>query len=206
MINRFERALHIQYQALQISTKAFDDGFRGEATRLANAIFILLGIGMRNHTSILEHLKKNFDFKLPSSVRDANSGSPLIFFRLKNIAKDNWTITLFPIGTFSTKPPIPLSEWWSEIVLRDDKGNALTRLSLIRSVRDQDGGSHVDDEITDPNYKMAVEGNFGGFHYQGPDGSTQAVPFSLECTVRQIANEVLSALHPFAVEIENKMA
>jgi hypothetical protein len=70
----------------------------------------------------------------------------------------------------------------------------LTRCLLIRSMRDQDGGAHFDDEITDPTYAAAVHGKLAGFTIQITPDKLEPVPYALEVSMRQIAEELRQVL------------
>ncbi len=200
---RMRRALITQFDAINISAKAFDEGFKGEAVRIANSVFILLGQKMRNHTSILEHLGHREALRLPSTVHLPDSSTPLFHARATKVAETEWTLELIPIGIEKDPRPLSLNDWWNEVFLKDDQGRFLTRETLIRSVRDQDGGAHLDEELSDANYKAVIAGEFGGFHYKrAEDAAGQAVPFAIETTVRQIGNEVLFALNGLVQKIE----
>lgn len=91
---------------------------------------------------------------------------------------------------------LSFEQWWNEVVLRDASAGELTRRAVIRSMRDQDGGAHFDETIADPAYLAAVQGRLAGFLMKDETGESQAVPFALENTMRQIAEEVRLLLRP----------
>ena len=66
---------------------------------------------------------------------------------------------------------------------------------MVRVMRDQDGGAHLDDHIKDDVY-LAVHLNGVGFEYKASADATEAKPVegALEATVRQMAYEVLRGL------------
>jgi len=108
----------------------------------------------------------------------------------------SWFIHALPAGrdavTYSD-PPLSLADWWSEIILTRTEG-PLTRLEMVRILRDRDGGAHLDLTITSAAYK-AVLLNGAGFNYRpSAEQPEQPVEHSIEAIARQIAEEVLRAL------------
>jgi hypothetical protein len=69
----FHWALLAQYDALLLSSSAYDAGHRGEIARIANAIYILVGRGKRSHTSIIDGMGAA-DILLSSTVRPDGRG------------------------------------------------------------------------------------------------------------------------------------
>jgi hypothetical protein len=75
----------------------------------------------------------------------------------------------------------------------------LTRLQVVRIMRDQDGGAHLDDHIKDETY-LAVYMKGTGFLCKPTADSEVSLPVegALEATVRQMAHEVLGPMRGFA--------
>jgi hypothetical protein len=183
----------VQVAALEISATAFDRGEIGEAVRLATSAFLLVGRGMKGHTSILDHLKIADNLRFQSTVPDGNeAAAPLVFISLSQIEPDNWIVELAPKGrvAIQTGRLLALDEWWREIILNDGNGKALSRNDIVRILRDKDGGSHYDANVTDPIVAAALRGEITNYLYQRPDGRSIPLPGSLENTMRQIAEEL----------------
>src|SRR4051794_20189955 len=81
----------------------------------------------------------------------------------------------------------------------------LTRCLLVRSMRDQDGGAHFDDEITDPTYAAAIHGKLTGFNIQIAPDKMEPVPYALEVSMRQIAEEVRLVLQMINPELRDRL-
>jgi hypothetical protein len=99
---------------------------------------------------------------------------------------------------------LPALDWWNEGVLGGVGAvGTLTRLQVIRVMRDQDGGAHLDDHIRDEIY-LAVHLKGVGFQYKHRADSEETMPVegSLEATVRQMAYEVLQALQSSALSAQ----
>jgi hypothetical protein len=194
----FWNAFEIQKSALEISSLAFDGGMIGEAARLATSAFLLIGRGMRNHKSILDHLGITDNIQFPTTVPDENqSGTPLIRSQLTCVRTDEWVIELAPRGRMAmqTGRTLKFNDWWNENVLDNGKGQTLTRENIIRILRDKDGGAHYDANVTDPLIAAALQGQITGLLYKTTEEALETpVPFSVENTMRQMAEEVRQVL------------
>jgi hypothetical protein len=154
-------ALHVQFDGLRLSAAMYDAGHRGEAIRMANAIFVLLGPNMKNHKSILSQLGQDGKLQIPSTADSRGPhGSALIAIEMTPYTNDEtseggWTITAVPHGheALNSGRRLPALDWWNEGVLGGVRAvGTLTRLQVIRVMRDQDGGAHLDDHIRDEIY------------------------------------------------------
>jgi hypothetical protein len=208
----FYRALRIQYHGVRLSASSMDIGFIGEAARLANSIFLLLGRGMKGHTSIVDHLEASSNVFMPTTVRkDSKSGSPLVVAHLcvvENVDGKSavWQVSLRAAGSsaLQTGQSISLDQWWSETVIRAE-GCVLDRQTLIRVMRDKDGGAHYDETLTDANY-IAASTKPVAFSYTQPDGTVTPIEGLLEMSVRQMAEEVLQGLKPVIYQAEKALS
>lgn len=190
----------------------YDAGHRGEAIRMANAIFVLLGPNLKNHKSILGQLGNDVQLQIPSTADSRGPhGSALIAIEATPYTNDEtnvggWIITAVPYGheALNSGRRLPVLDWWNEGVLRGVGAvGTLTRLQVIRVMRDQDGGAHLDDHIKDDTY-LAVHLKGVGFQYKHRADSEEVTPVdgSLEATVRQMAYEVLQALQGSALSAQ----
>lgn len=69
----------------------------------------------------------------------------------------------------------------------------LTRRRLVHTLRNQDGGSHLDSTITDPAYVRVAKGNEFSWNFSTPSGGG-VLKGSHLATMRQIAWEIQSTL------------
>jgi hypothetical protein len=186
------RAFEMQRQAINSSALAFDAGQVGEAVRLANSLFILSGRGMRRHTSILDQMGIQNELRYSTTVsKDNKSASPMYNALVLWNQTYGFTVELMHLGfgALMTGRSLVFQEWWDEVVLSDGQSRSLTRGQIIRGMRDQDGGAHYDEQLTDQNYIAATRGELTGFTYTDHTGQTFPVPFGLEMCMRQIAEE-----------------
>jgi hypothetical protein len=173
-------------------------GYKGEAVRLVNAIYILVGKRSRNHTSIMEHLGKLDHMNFPTTVPENNeSGSPTYDVLLHTVGPNIWNLELTPRGLNDMMNGRILNHisWWQEIIMKGGDVS-ISRELLVRAVRDRDGGAHFDSSTSDPNYIAALRGELIGFNATLQAGNTVPVPFAIETTIRQIAEEIRMALRP----------
>jgi hypothetical protein len=207
--------LGLQYSLLvqyDLSAAMYDAGHRSEAVRIANAIFVLLGPDMRNHKSILSQLgATDSQLTIPSTADSRGPhGSALIAVEATPYTKDDGTggyiIGSVPFGheALNAGRRLLVADWWNEGVLSGiGATTTLTRLQVIRIIRDQDGGAHLDDHIKDDTY-LAIYLKGTGFLYKPSADSEESLPVegALEATVRQMAHEVISPIRSFALSAQ----
>lgn len=185
-------AAEFQLQAIQLSARAFDDGLRGEAARLANAIFILCGRGMKSHVSIMDAAdQQNKKSYRSTKACSDDVGSPLILCRLTKVDTDAWTADIKPAGqdALHNGRDLEFDEWWHEPIISTSQ-ITLSRSKVVRILRDKNGGAHFDPVVTDPLIADTLRGHIGAFYIKN-DGSENemAIQGSLECVMRQIVTE-----------------
>jgi hypothetical protein len=185
------RAAEAQFRALKISADHFDLGEMGEAARMATALFILVGEGMRTHTSILDAADQK-ERRLYPSTRPAENdlGCPLVQCRLEKVEEDVWDVRLEHAGraALAGGRDLTFSDWWNEPVVVNDT-ITLSRNDIVRILRDRNGGAHFDPIMKDPLVAAAIRGEIGLFDIKHHDGTREIVPFGLEFCMRQIATE-----------------
>ena len=190
-------AAEAQLRSLQISAKAFDEGLVSEAARLANSVFILVGRGMRTHTSILDSAKQQDRRQYRSTIpSEGSTGTPLIFCRLTKVAEDHWEIGLNHRGRDALLKgrDLPFDAWWEERVINTEEVR-LTRSEVVRLLRDKSGGAHFDADLKDALVARSIRGGIGAFNFENSaSGSVEPVPHGLEYCMRQIATELWFSL------------
>lgn len=190
-------AFELHRNAIEVSSLAFDGGLKGEAIRLANSIFILIGEKMKNHLSICDQIGIKDRLLFPTTIPVGDTSESPLYSAFVKIWDGNLNIELMPLGFGATMTgrQLKFDDWWQETVLGPTTGQSLTRGAIIRSMRDQDGGAHYDARVTDSAYAAAIRGELTGFAIQDPKtGQKIPVKYALETTMRQIAEEVRIAL------------
>jgi hypothetical protein len=192
--------LREQLEALAASCKGFDSGSLWEAKRIATIVSTLVHDHGRT-TSLLSqlYLKDKIAYLTSGSGwSDTSITTQLPLVRLE-FSAESMSATYKPLlGDFvGTSRPVKFLKWWDEPILRDSKRRVLTRKNLVCSLRDQDGGSHVDGALTDEAYASLSREN-GASWYILTGGFESAVkPGPHLATMRQIAWEIETSLHGF---------
>ena len=71
---------------------------------------------------------------------------------LLTLFKKEGQMTLAPKLGSSPSRECRFNEWWTGIVYTDVRGHEISRRKLTRFLRNQDGGSHVDESLRDESY------------------------------------------------------
>jgi hypothetical protein len=97
---------------------------------------------------------------------------------------------------------IPFTSWWEEIVLQHGDRVRVSRKDLAISMRNQDGGGHVDRELKDKGY-VAFSRQVGtGFQVSDGDGRTKPMSEGPHlATMRQIAWEAEQSVSAVAMMV-----
>jgi hypothetical protein len=208
-MERYQQELKRQLGFLRRSCQWYDEGEVDEAIRIAVPIRTLIH-DTRNSISLLTHLNAK-GIKLWSSIKGApeNAISYTGMGQYKQWRYGNRAGASY--GPILDGGPemvlLPVSEWWNQEVYvfsrrpkEDPTGEfevlRLSRKDLVRTATDQDGGAHVDQNITNPAYEMlAADGAVGSFIRES-GGVKQEFPTTKAHLVAliQIGHEVLRSL------------
>jgi hypothetical protein len=94
---------------------------------------------------------------------------------------------------------VSFDEWWDkERVIIEDSDLFLTRHSLVTSYRDQDGGTHLDPELSDPAYVRISRDTKSPQVFRDQDGNNPLMGIE-QSTMRQIAWELQQTLTDKAI-------
>jgi len=197
-----------QMKAIASSADAYDRGELWEAARLANAVYMLVQDGKRKKTvSILTQVGILAALEFVSSARKYRPGNMLpevLLVRMRLEIADGKGSACYepylengPEGTHL----LPFDTWWNhEPIFGVPNGNPLTRMALVGSLRDQDGGGHLDDKITNAEYIRLSKDERGGWMLLAPDGTKSPLQNAHLAAMRQIAWEVQETLKGVKVE------
>lgn len=189
--------LREQLEFLKASAKSYDDGFEGEAKRLATVIRILVH-DTRSSKSVLGQLsvkvKMRFTDTSPPRPRDGvvlmSGGLAMMRAQMDpGGGEGRYVPPLDNLSPERIRPPVPFTAWWLSTVVTDGRGSEFNRKKLVTATANQAGGAHVDPQL-DPSYEAISRGNSLGFRFES-DGET--APFKGDAalaSVRQIAYEL----------------
>jgi hypothetical protein len=191
-------ALDEQLAALTSSAQGYDAGKLWEAKRLAAVVDVLVHDRGRRTVSILTQMEVRDGTRFlasapPINPRNMLSGTPMVMQHLTTQG-----MTYLPL--LDKGPPfpprwLPFSKWWEETILKDTNGRSLSRKNLTCSLRDQDGGAHLDGSLTDEAYISISRQNGAGWEFVAPGREPQPVaPGPHLATMRQIAWELEESL------------
>jgi hypothetical protein len=188
-----ESHLADQLDFLKSSAQSFDNGFEGEAKRLAVAIRILLYDGGSSKSLLGQLGRKAIDFvdtalPLPPTIQPGYSA--LVMQELSPRSLGYFAA----LDETPMRQLIPFDQWWNALVLSSQAEGALTRKDLILISANQDGGAHVDSSL-DRRYVNLSRENGLNWHLSTPAGM---IPLGdpTRPSIRQIAHEVLATLIP----------
>lgn len=183
-------------QALELSARAFDEGYEGEAKRLAAAIRVLVH-DTRNSKSLLGQLGcKSMQFYDTSIPRHPATIMTYNGITAMSLAGQQATYVA-PLDELPPDSPpryVSFDQWWSRVIFVDKSGRETTRRDLILAVANKDGGAHVD-PLLDENYASLSRRNSLAWWFSSPRGDTP-LKGPEKSAIRQIAHEVLKSFNP----------
>lgn len=89
---------------------------------------------------------------------------------------------------------VPFVDWWNEPVLKDNRGNRLSRRELVLNVANTDGGGHVDPTLDSAYMNVSRANGLGWMFSDGQFESAFEGRAELAC-MRQISHELLLTLN-----------
>jgi hypothetical protein len=87
---------------------------------------------------------------------------------------------------------LPFEDWWNQIIYEEKASGQLNRMRLVRALRDQDGGSHIDGTLTGEVYIHLKKG--AGWQLDHKDGNVGPVSNLIAALMRQVAWEIMETL------------
>ena len=183
-------------QAMELSSRAFDEGYEGEAKRLAAAIRVLVH-DTGSSKSLLGQLDKKtihlYDTSVPRDPKTIITYSGITAM----VLTPTQAAHIAPLDNLPPDCPprwANFDEWWNRVIFVDQHGNETSRKDLILAVANKDGGTHVDG-VLDEKYANLSRRNSLAWRFSSPRGD---VPLEgpEKAAVRQITHEVLKSLNP----------
>jgi len=149
------QALNDQLSAISSSGNAYDRGDLWEAKRIAAAVHMIVHDGKMNNRSIASQLGIRGTMAFLSStdvphLPDKNLIlGPELFPQprlLRFQMESNKVLRVIARLDGCIPRTVGIAEWWNEPIY-EHGAISISRSSLIRTMRDQDGGGHVDPEL-----------------------------------------------------------
>jgi hypothetical protein len=156
MAHSFSEQLRRQLRFLELSSKAYDEGFSDEAIRIATSVRVLIHETKRQ-TPLIRHMNAS-NIRLASVVRGA-SPTAVFYTGMGRIETSSLGAKYYA----RTSPEVikcylPVNEWWTQVVYIQGSVK-LSRRDIVLAAADKDGGAHVDAKLT-PEYEALM--NEGG--------------------------------------------
>ena len=195
------------FDALQIASRAYDNGQMGAAPLLAGTIYTFVHDKGKRTRSLLSLVNRKdilfLNTARPINPKNLMTEMPLVMIK---IATDGSSGFVPRFGELPENNPVPEQEfrtWWNSSILRDKKKRELTRKNLISHVRNKEGGGHVDPSVEatfaelNRNNSMGWEFGYGNKFFvpeYGPHyASVRQIAYELDQTIRQHCADILVA-------------
>ncbi|MEZ9686609.1 hypothetical protein AB4453_23915 [Vibrio atlanticus] len=181
---------------LEISCRAFDDGYIGEGKRLATTLRVLLH-DTQSSKSLLSQLKVKTEMRylntaIPYDPKNLMSHHGLVGIRGCN---ENAEYFAFLDDSVGAVKYVKFPNWWNEIVISDSNKNQFCRRELVLSLTNKDGGAHVDPKLTDKYAALSRNNSIGWVFHNGDENTEGSGIIGIELhSVRQIAYECLESI------------
>ena len=179
------------------SAVSYDNGFEGEAKRLAVAIRILV-YDTSSCTSLLTQLRKMdilfYDSAAAFDPRNLATSNCLTMMKL-SVAGAEYVAPLDNLSSARNKDKkVSFVRWWNRTPMyKDNADNIFTRRDLVLAVANKEGGAHIDPKL-DQAYADLSRFNSLGWKavISGVDQDFKNTP--VPPSVRQIAHEIIKTL------------
>lgn len=193
--DEIEEALRSQVGFLRRSMAAYDAGDFSEAARIATAIFTIVHDGSAK--GLLTQLGQRAGLRFTSYAKmtareNLLDDHPLVWTlmgdnRSQNMPKLNHGPVPAHTAQFHT--------WWEkELIFRAPDGLKMNRRQLTFAMRNQDGGGHVEDRLTDTAYIRFSRTHPNWFTKDAAGNLTPVLPMPHLPTMRHIGFELESTL------------
>jgi hypothetical protein len=145
---------------LRRSAAAYDSGELEEAKRLATTVSTLVNTS-RTATSLLTQMGVRDSMEFLSFAEPLQFRFPKLCLVLTRVSSDTgasfYPICNSPFAKYSPSQWVGFERWWAgepiyEVHLGDGSAGTLNRLDLVRYLRCQDGGSHIDMDLSNEAY------------------------------------------------------
>lgn len=193
--DRLVQHLTDQLEFLRRSAKGFDDGFAGEACRMAVTLRTLLhntkqSYGLLTQLGVLTATTLFVDTSMPIEPGNLLPTPGLVLMRLVAGGEGTYTPRLDE-GPLPTRL-VAFDTWWTDAVTKYGEGVLQSRKNYVLTLANKEGGAHVDPSLNEE-YEALVTNNALGFQFSiGEDAFEDFRGNPVAASVRQIAHEFLA--------------
>jgi len=195
-----------QLQLLRLDCMNYDAGIEASGKHIAVSLRLLLNSipadkqsrrkGSRSLMDILG-LRRGYFLSSVPKMSDKNllSDAPMLVIQMEQQDARYLPLVLVGGGPFDMCP-MQFSEWWLQPILKDNEGARFSRMTLVRSVANKDGGAHVDETLPHDYANLTRQNGLGWMQQNGGFSTALTGKPELAC-MRQIAHEVLCSVQRF---------
>jgi len=191
--SELSKQLDEQLRFIKNSAQSFDEGFDGEAKRLAVTIRVLVHDTGQSHSLLTQlGLKKAaqfHDLSIPFDPTNRAPHSGLTRFWLRSGG-----VSILPLFDECSVSPrlVSFDVWWNGIAFVDKGRVEYSRKNIVLALANEDGGAHVAPTL-DGQYANLSRNNSLGWT-ETRDGVERPAPDQVPAAVRHIAHELLKSL------------
>jgi len=202
-VSKEELLTHLsdQIDFMIASAISYDNGFEGEAKRIAATIRILVH-NTASCSGLLTQLKMLdilfYDSASPFRLQNPIPCNCLTVIRLSKRETENlmgdYVAPLDNLSPARSKDKkVSFTRWWKlNYVIKDKTGALFTRKDLILTVADKEGGAHIDPKLNQAYANLTRFNSLGWKVYT--EGESKDLDNPVPPSVRQIAHEVIRTL------------
>jgi hypothetical protein len=201
--------LRDQINFMIASAISFDNGFEGEAKRLAVAIRILVHDTSRSSALLTLLRKMDILFYDSASAFDPRNLLPSNCLTMIRASKKggeelvgDYVAPLDRLSPARNKDKkAGFGKWWNRTTMYKDKeGNLFTRRDLVLAVANKEGGAHIDRKL-DQAYANLARFNSLGWKVFTEGREKDFLNSPVLPSIRQIAHEVLKTLRDGVIDL-----
>jgi hypothetical protein len=146
-----------------------------------------------NQRSLLEQLGMRSTSRFLDAAGDVNPRNLLPESKLTYMVIKSDSISWSPkLNDSRVSRRIPFSDWWSMPVIRIPNVRTFSRMDLVLSVANKDGGAHVDPEIPEDYFRISRANALGWVMYV--DGKEVPMGNPIPACIRQIGHECMETV------------
>jgi hypothetical protein len=174
------------------SARSFDEGYEGEAKRLATSLRAMVHNTAQSHSLLAQLGLTHTAFTntaTPINPRNLIATPGLVLLEMTVGVGVRYVAPLGQLPPSRTQPPSPFPTWWENPVMKIEE-HVWSRKQLVLTLANRDGGAHVDPLLDEDYYRLSRQ-NLLGWHYGDGVRHVPATGNPAAAAVRQITYEVL---------------
>ena len=188
----FKSHLNEQINFLARSASSYDEGYEGEAKRMAVVMHALIH-DTQSSTSLLTLLKKkDILFYDTANKQYPHNPVPTIGLVIMQVGPEGAKYIPLLCGDIGQNRKVPFQKWWDKIVIAYTRNNKLTRRDIILKAAHKDEEAYMDQRLNE-DYVNLIK--FSKLEWKYDYGEEKEnIPGMELASIRQITYEVLQSL------------